>query len=150
MALSVAALRLSGGSLLRAVEEPALHAQEQRFAAMLRDSFWSGYWYRQTDQGLQLGGSDEYHIIEARKVADDHWMLVVEFQLQGKPMRASLPARMYWAQDTAVVTMDDLRLPQEPPFTVRVVFRGGMYTGLFFSEKLTGAVLGAQRSKAPR
>lgn len=126
----------------RPVEEMTEH--EREFAAMLEDSYWSGHWYRQTENGLEYGGEDGYHILQARRIAKGHWVIVAEFKLQGRPVRFSIPARVEFVQDTPVVYMDGLRLPGEPPFTVRVVFRKDMYSGLFFSEPLSGIVLGAK------
>ncbi len=134
----------SGVSSVARRPQDSLTEHERRFAEMLKDSVWRGHWYRRTADGLEYGGEDGYRILEARRVAPGHWVIVAEFKLQGREVRFSIPARVEFVADTPVLYMDGLRLPGEPPFTVRVVFRDNMYSGLFFSEPLSGIVLGAK------
>ncbi len=145
--ISSAAIAIVG--TLAAHRQQELTPEEEAFARMLRDSYWQGHWYRKTDKGLQYGGEDGYHILRAERVAPGHWSIVAEFKLHGKPVRFAIPARVAFVGGTAVVYLDGLRLPGEPPFNFRVVFHEGMYSGVFTSEPLSGIVLGA-RVPAPQ
>jgi len=139
--LALGILALPGFSPL---DQQELTDAERAFREFMANSSWKGHWYRLTKEGLVYGGEDGYRILRAERIAKGHWVIVAEFKLQGKPMRFSIPAQVVFAGDAAVIYLDGLRLPGEPPFSFRVVFQRDAYAGVFSSEPLSGVVLGAR------
>lgn len=133
---------------LSAAEQPddsaaALQAQrDAAFAEMVADSTWESSWHAKGEDGLDEGGQNRYRIIRAQKVNGDDWIILGEFELQGKQVRLPLPAKVFWADDTPVLSMTGLPLPGEPLFTVRILFKGDMFSGVFQSNQLSGALVG--------
>ena len=123
-------------------------AREKAFIALLADSTWDSRWHAFSPEGFTKGGENRYRIVRAQKVKGDDWVIFGGFELEGKPVELPLSAKIFWADDTPVMSMTGLALPGEPAFDVRILFKGDMFSGVFQSQPLSGALVGVKVKKA--
>jgi len=86
-------------------------AREKALIALLADSTWESRWHAFSPEGFTKGGENRYRIVRAQKVKGDDWVIFGGFELEGKPVELPLPAKIFWADDTPVMSMTGLALP---------------------------------------
>jgi hypothetical protein len=72
---------------------------------------------------------DRYRIVSATKVKDADWIFTAKMKLRENEVDIPIPIKVYWADDTPVMSLTDLSIPGMGTFTSRVMFYGDRYAG---------------------
>lgn len=144
------------GSTPGSPETPATQAQrEQAFAQLLRGAVLEGTWQMTGEGGLSgnapLSESkpEKYTIVSAEKGLGDNWVISARIQFGDTDVTVPVPVRVLWAEDTPMVTINDLAVPLVGTYSARVVFHKGFYSGVWYSNaKNYGGVMAGRVVKA--
>lgn len=127
---------------------PDRAALEKEFAESLTDAVLSGTWQMTGAGGLKGNESlteakpDEYAISKVTKLNDDMWVIHAKIGFAKNDLVVPVPVRVVWAEDTAIVTLNDLAVPMIGTYSARVMFHHGFYSGVWYSnEKNYGGVM---------
>ena len=103
-------------------------ALEQAFADKLSGSLLSGSF---SLDGKNAGGNkpDKYRIVSAKKMQGDDWVITAKMKIGDNELDIPVPIKVYWADDTPVMSLTDLTIPGMGTFTSRVMFYGTRYAG---------------------
>jgi hypothetical protein len=107
------------------VDRPAL---EQAFAARLTGATLAGAF---SLDGKDTGPNkpDRYQIVSAKKVSGDDWIITSKMKVGQNEIDIPIPIKVYWADDTPVMSLTDMTIPGVGTFTARVMFYGDRYAG---------------------
>jgi len=72
---------------------------------------------------------DRYEIVSATKTAEHDWVIVARVVYGKNDIKVPVPVKVYWADDTPVLSLTDLTIPGLGTFTSRVMFYGDRYAG---------------------
>lgn len=72
---------------------------------------------------------ERYEIVSATKTAEHDWVVVARIKYGPNDVRVPVPVKVYWADDTPVLSLTDLAIPGLGTFTSRVMFYGDRYAG---------------------
>jgi hypothetical protein len=121
---------------------------EREFAAALAGATLQGFWQVTTEGGLTGTAPmsepkpESYEITSAQKMSDEQWVILARIRFAEKDVSVPVPVRVVWAEDTAVITLDDLSLPLLGTYSARVMVHHGFYSGVWYSRpKNYGGVL---------
>lgn len=125
MAIGVVAASMWAADPPKKMDRSAL---EKEFASKLSGSLLSGSF---TLDGKNDGGSkpDKYRIVSAKKMQGDDWVITATMKVGDKDLDIPIPIKVYWADDTPVMSLTDLTIPGMGTFTSRVMFYGNRYVG---------------------
>ena len=131
-----------------AEEEPGEKAasetekMEKQFSAMLKGATLKGTWAAVGPVGLGEDKQDGYHIVEAKKVKGDNWVMVSKFKYKGQELQIPVPVVIKFAGDTAVMILDDLPTGDGATWSARILYHNDVYTGSWWeSTKKKGGIL---------
>lgn len=86
---------------------------------------------------------DEYTIHRVEKLAEgDKWMFHCRIKYGDHDLSIPLPIDVKWADETPVITLDDLTIPGLGTFSARVVIHDNKYAGTWRHDKVTGHLFG--------
>ena len=125
--------------------EPAKKADretlEKEFAAKLSGSKLAGGF---SIDGKDLSGSkpDKYQIVSAKKLQGDDWVITAKMKVGQQEVDVPIPLKVYWADDTPVMSLTDLTIPGVGTFTARVMFHGKRYAGTWQHGDVGGEMWG--------
>ena len=143
LALSIVASGVMAMTLLGAdKEEKKDHeVMEKAFAARLSGSLLAGSF---SIDGKDAGPHkpDRYKIVTAKKVAGDDWVVTAKMKVGENEIDVPVPIKVYWADDTPVMSLTDLTIPGMGTFTARVMFYGDRYAGTWQHDKVGGHMWG--------
>lgn len=125
-------------------------AQEQAFAAKLSGSLLSGSF---SLDGKNAGGNnqpDKYRIVSAKKVQGDDWVITAKMKIGENELDVPVPIKVYWADDTPVMSLTDLTIPGMGTFTARVMFHGNRYAGTWQHGEAGGHMWGLVEKPAAK
>jgi len=147
----------SVGSILPA--KPAVLSRadlEKRFEEELTGSTLTGVWQMTGEGGLSGQAAltapkpDLYAIAKVSKVSDDYWVITARIQYAEKDVNFPVPVRVIWAEDTAIITLNDLTIPLLGTYSARVMIHHGFYSGVWYSAgKNYGGVMQGRITKTP-
>jgi hypothetical protein len=106
--------------------KPTQEELEQAFADKLSDSTLVGTF---TIDGKEGTKPDRYRIVSARKKKDNDWIFTAKMKVGDNEADVPIPIKVYWADDTPVMSLTDLTIPGVGTFTARVMFYGDRYAG---------------------
>lgn len=72
---------------------------------------------------------DKYNIVSAKKLQGDDWLITAKMKYGEGELDVPIPIKIYWADDTPVMTLTDLTIPGMGTYTARVMFYGDRYAG---------------------
>lgn len=74
---------------------------------------------------------EKYHIVKATKTGKDQWLIMakISYGNQAEVPAIPIPVKVYWAGDTPVLSLTDLKIPGFGTFTSRVMFFEDRYAG---------------------
>lgn len=72
---------------------------------------------------------DRYRVVSAKKVKDNDWIFTATMKIGENQLDIPIPIKVYWADDTPVMSLTDLTIPRMGTFTSRVMFFGDRYAG---------------------
>ncbi len=135
---------------------PSREQLETGFREQLRNSTLSGVWQMTGAGGLRGNEEltapkpDKYTIGEVTKVNDEYWLIHARIEYADKDVNLPVPVRVVWAEDTAIITLNDLMLPLLGTYSARVMIHHGFYSGVWYSNaKNYGGVMQGRLLKTP-
>lgn len=99
---------------------------EQAFAEKLSGSTMVGTF---TIDGKEGTKPDRYRIVSAKKVKNNDWTFTAKMKVGENEVDLPIPIKVFWADDTPVMSLTDLTIPGVGTFTSRVMFYGDRYAG---------------------
>ncbi len=123
-------------------QQNTLNPNEQRFQEMLSGVMLTGHF---TITGEQESGTlreEKYTITKVTKLSGGYWLFFARIQYGGRDVTVPLKLEVKWADDTPIITLTDLELPQLGTFTARVIIYRGQYAGTWSSGKHGGHLFG--------
>ena len=135
---------------------PSRAELEKQFEEELAGSTLSGVW-QMTGEGGLTGQADmtapkpdQYTISKVSKVSDDYWVITARIQYAEKDVSIPVPVRVIWAEDTAIITLNDLTMPLLGTYSARVIIHHGFYSGVWYcGGKNYGGVMQGRITKTP-
>lgn len=127
---------------------PPREVLEEQFARLLTDVELRGIWQMTTGEGLAgkapLGEAkpETYTIAKATKLDGDRWRIDARIRFADKDATLPVIVRVVWAEDTAVITVDDLTIPLIGTYTARVTIYGNFYSGIWRGPDYGGVMMG--------
>ena len=138
------------------VQEPPPSAQqnvlslnEQRFQEMLSGVTLTGHFTITGGEDSDTLREEKYTITKVTKLSGDYWLFFARIQYGGKDVTVPLKLEVKWAEDTPIITLTDLELPNLGTFTARVVIYRGQYAGTWSSGKHGGHMFGIITKNTP-
>jgi hypothetical protein len=125
--------------------KPDQAALEQEFADKLTGATLVGSFSVDGKEGAK---PDRYRIVSAKKVKDADWIFTATMKLGDKEIDLPIPIKVYWADDTPVMSLTDLTIPGMGTFTSRVMFYGNRYAGTWQHGDHGGLFWGVIEKKA--
>ncbi len=115
---------------------------EKSFAARLTGTTLAGAF---SLDGKDSGASkpDRYQIVSAKKVTGDDWVITAKMKIGDNELDVPVPIKVYWADDTPVMSLTDLTIPGMGTFTARIMFYGNRYAGTWQHGEAGGHMWGA-------
>lgn len=77
--------------------------------------------------------SEKYTINSATKMSDEIWVVSARIQFAENDVNVPVPVRVIWAEDTAMITLDDFPVPLLGTYSCRVMIHKGYYSGIWYS-----------------
>lgn len=124
--------------------------REQQFKEMLSGSVLKGTWQMvQGEPGQPLTGKplspprpEEYTISKVSKASDDYWVVVARIKYADKDVNIPVTVRVVWAEDTPIITLDNMSLPGLGTYSARVMVYRDFYAGTWFGDCYGGILSG--------
>jgi hypothetical protein len=133
---------------------PSREELEKRFTEELTGTTLVGVWQMTGPGGLTGAANltdpkpDEYNISKVVKVTGDNWLIHARIRYADKDVTIPVPVRVLWAEDTAIITLNDLTMPLLGTYSARVMIHHGFYSGVWYcGEKNYGGVMQGRITK---
>ena len=130
-------------------QQNALSLNEQRFQEMLSDVTLTGHFTITGGEDSSNLREEKYTITKITKLSDDYWLFFARIQYGGRDVTVPLKLEVKWADDTPIITLTDLELPNLGTFTARVIIYRGQYAGTWSSGKHGGHMFGIITKNTP-
>lgn len=117
---------------------PSRAELEKQFEAELTGATLTGVWQMTGEGGLSGQGvltapkPDQYVISKVAKVSDEYWVVTARIQYAEKDVNIPVPVRVIWAEDTAIITLNDLTMPLLGTYSARVMIHHAFYSGVWY------------------
>jgi len=88
---------------------------------------------------------ERYELGAVKKVKDNYWLFVHKIKYADKDYKVPVPLTLpvYWADDTPVISLTNLKIPgMKGSFTARVLFYGDRYVGTWQHDDVGGHMFG--------
>ena len=102
--------------------------REQAFAAKLTGATMTGAFSLDGKQDKNQK-EDKYQIVSAKKTEGDNWVITAKMKIGENELDVPIAIKVYWADDTPVMSLTDFTIPGLGTFTARVMFYGDRYAG---------------------
>jgi len=135
---------------------PSREQLEKEFQAELTGATLEGVWQMTGEGGLKGTSTltdpkpDKYTITSASKAGGDMWIIQARIEFGDKDVKVPVPVRVVWAEDTAIITLNDLAIPMIGTYSARVMIHHGFYSGVWYcNAKNYGGVMQGRIIKTP-
>lgn len=117
---------------------------EKKLEESLRNVVLTGSWQMADDKEKKLSPArtDRYTVESAHKADGDWWVIKARIQYEENDVTLPVRVRIVWAEDTPVITLDDLKLPGLGEYSARVMMFRGYYAGTWFAPGHGGVLSG--------
>lgn len=88
---------------------------------------------------------EKYGITEAVKDDGDWWIVTARIQYMNNDVQLPVRVRVIWADDTPIITVDDVMIPGIGTYSARVMIYRGYYSGAWFGPNYGGIMSGEIR-----
>jgi hypothetical protein len=106
--------------------KPDQAALEQAFSDKLSGATLVGSF---SADGREGSRPDRYRIVSAKKEKGADWTITAKMKRNDVEVDIPIPIKVFWADDTPVMSLTDLTIPGMGTFTSRVMFYGDRYAG---------------------
>ena len=130
-------------------KQSALSPNEQRFQEMLSGVTLTGNFTITGGEDSSTLREEKYTITKVTKLSGDYWFFFARIQYGGRDVTVPLKLEVKWADNTPIITLTDLELPQLGTFTARVIIYRGQYAGTWSSGKHGGHMFGIITKNTP-
>ena len=130
-------------------QQNALSTNEQRFQEMLSGVTLTGHFTITGGEDPSNLRKEKYTITKVTKLGNDYWLFFARIQYGGRDVTVPLRLEVKWADDTPIITLTDLELPNLGTFTARVIIYRGQYAGTWSSDKHGGHTFGIITKNTP-
>ena len=120
----------------------ALTPNEQRFQEMLSGVTLVGHFTVTGEEDPNTLRAEKYTIAKVTKMSGDYWLFFARIQYGGRDVTVPLQLEVKWADDTPIITLTDLELPNLGTYTARVIIYRGQYAGTWSGGKHGGHLFG--------
>ena len=100
--------------------------------------------------GKEGSKPDRYRVVSAEKVKDSDWIFTATMKVGDSDVDVPIPIKIYWADDTPVMSLTDLAIPGVGTFTARVMFYGNRYAGTWQHGDHGGTFAGVIEKPKPK
>jgi hypothetical protein len=114
---------------------------EQAFAKKLSGAVLAGS-FSIDGKDAEPHKPDRYQIVTAKKLSGDDWVITATMKVGENQLDIPIPIKVYWADDTPVMSLTDLTIPGVGTFTSRVMFYGNRYAGTWQHGEVGGHMWG--------
>lgn len=135
---------------------PPRETLEKEFQEALTGATLEGTWQMTGEGGLKGTSGltdpkpDKYTITSATKAGGDNWIIVAKIDFGNNDANIPVPVRVVWAEDTAIITLNDLAVPMIGTYSARVMIHNGFYSGVWYcNAKNYGGVMQGRIVKTP-
>jgi len=141
--IGVVTIAVVAGSLLAVeAQKDAQATREQAFASKLSGAKLVGL-FSIDGKDSAANKPDKYQIVSDRKDNGDDWIITAKMKVGQSELDIPIPIKVYWADDTPVMSLTDLTIPGVGTFTSRVMFHGDRYAGTWQHGDVGGHMWGA-------
>ena len=119
-----------------------LSPNEQRFQEMLSGVTLTGHFTITGETDSDNLREEKYTIAKVSKLSGDYWLFFARVQYGGRDVTVPLKLEVKWAEDTPIITLTDLELPNLGTYTARVVIYRGQYAGTWSGGRYGGHLFG--------
>ncbi|MDP1796943.1 MAG: hypothetical protein Q8K78_05660 [Planctomycetaceae bacterium] len=92
--------------------------------------------------GREGNKAERYDITKAEKIEGDNWIITARIKYGDKDVLFPVPVKVYWADDTPMISLTNMTIPGLGTFTSRVMFYGDRYAGTWQHDKVGGHMWG--------
>ena len=135
---------------------PSREQLEKEFQESLTGATLEGVWQMTGEGGLKGAAGltepkpDKYTITSATKAGGDNWIILARIEFGDKDVNVPVPVRVVWAEDTAIITLNDLPVPMIGTYSARVMIHHGFYSGVWYcNAKNYGGVMQGRIAQTP-
>lgn len=130
-------------------QENKLTPNEQRFQEMLSGVTLTGHFTVAGNKDWGTLREEKYTIAKVTKMRGNYWLFFARIQYGGRDVTVPLQLEVKWAEDTPMITLTDLELPNLGTFTARVLIYRGQYAGTWSNNKYGGHLFGLITKNMP-
>ena len=124
-------------------------AQEKAFASKLTGATLAGFFSLDGKESAP-NKPDRYQIVSAKKLNGDDWVITSKMKIGENQVDIPIVIKVYWADDTPVMSLTDLTIPGMGTFTARVMFYGDRYAGTWQHGEKGGHMWGIVEKPSPK
>lgn len=134
----------SVAAVASASDENQQAAREQAFSQQLSGATLVGLFTVDGQEPTKPAEPERYELGKVTKVEgrDHDWTFVARIQYAQWDVKVPLTLKVYWADDTPVISLTDLAIPGLGTFTARVMFHGERYVGTWQHGEVGGHMYG--------
>jgi len=132
---------------LMAADPPATKDKaelEKAFAESLTGTIMVGTF---SVAGREGSKPERYEITKTEKQEGDNWIITARIKYGDKDVPFPVPVKVYWADDTPVISLTNMTIPGLGTFTSRVMFYGDRYAGTWQHDQVGGHMWGTLEKK---
>lgn len=125
-----------------------IRKREREFKKALTGAMLKGTWQMTGEEGLAGKAPlseprpEVYTIDKVSKASDDYWVITARIQYADKNVYIPVTVRVVWAEDVAMITLDEMALPGLGTYSARVMIHRGFYSGTWFGKNYGGVLSG--------
>lgn len=124
-------------------QKPLPADPEERFKALFTKSYLSGRWSPLKDGVLgEERGGDKYNIVSAVKGDGDNWIINAKMKYGDREFGTPIPVKMKFVGDMAILTVDNLAIPNGGTYTARLLIYERTYSGTWKGQRGGGILYG--------
>ena len=128
-------------------KSPAATDLQAKFKETMTAATMAGRWCPLKDGVLGEEKEDRYDIVSVEKGTGDDWIINARMKRGEREFVAPIPVQVKWAGDTAVIVVDELRMPGPSgyggtTYSARVLVHGNTYAGTWSGGNHAGLLKG--------
>lgn len=130
-------------------QKPLPTDPKERFKALFTKATLSGRWAPLTDGVLgEERGGDKYNIVSAVMGEGDRWIISAKLKYRDQEFVMPIPVKMQFAGDVAILTVDNLAIPNGGTYTARLIIYERTYSGSWKGQRGGGMLYGTITNEA--